>query len=167
MLVADRSQLRLKCYLIPCEMWPFWILPNIYRSHILNLIMTRFHPLFASYFDANNRFIHVILAFYQQKLKTNLTNYPIFHKQIRLKNIWENSHILFYIILFSPRLRKRLFMDIFLYYFVYLTDIIKRDVDETEWLIIRSRSCYILYRKVATPNSYCSNMLVTIVYKCM
>lgn len=38
----------------------------------------------------------------------------------------------FYIILFFPRLHKRLFMDIFLYYFVYLTNIIKRDVDETE-----------------------------------
>ena len=100
--VADRSQLRLKHYLIPCEMWPFWILPNIYRSHILNLIMTRFHPLFTSYFDANNRFIHVILAFYQQKLKTNLTNYPIFHKQFRLKNIWGISHILFTSSYFFP-----------------------------------------------------------------
>ena len=104
--VADRCQLRLNRYLIPCEMWPFWILPNIYRSHILNLIMTRFHPLFTSYFDANNRFIHVILAFYQQKLKTNLTNYPLFHKQFRLKRIWEISHILFtssYFSLTSPQ----------------------------------------------------------------
>lgn len=129
--------------------------------------MMRLYQIFASYFDVNNRFIHVILAFYQQKLKTNLTNYPIFHKQLRLKNIWEISHILFYIILFSPRLRKRLFMDIFLYYFVYLTDIIKRDVDETEWLTIRSRSGYILNTIFTTPNSDSSDVLITIIYKCM
>jgi hypothetical protein len=98
LLPPDYATLRIPCATSSC----------MSRSAVEGeiLFMTRLHPIFASYFDANNRFIHVILAFYQQKLKTNLTNYPLFHKQFRLKRIWEISHILFtssYFSLTSPQ----------------------------------------------------------------